>query len=286
MKNIILFIVVINALIFYPYQVNGINSLSYSINEHNKDNWAIEINNTVTQLDQDTSKLIIAYSVSYFQDTFFSSKFSGVYINIGSNSTILADETYGINVLNKTMLKGTSLTSFTFIFYKLGTNASKYTGNNVKLVPVSKNGIYTITIANDPELASFNGTLKISFNPISITLNPSSWYVTGYYNESASKSMTTSSNLFFIMIFLVVGLVIFVIGSIVFISSKKLKKNRTSQNNKLDFISNFKNRIKIYSNGNTKQKNTVSDKTLDTILDIIEENQSTNYSDETKRKSC
>ena len=51
-------------------------------------------------------------------------------------------------------------------------------------------------------------------------------------------------------------------------------------------VSYFKNRIKIYSNGNTKQKNTVSDKTLDTILDIIEENQSTNYSDETKRKSC
>ena len=162
------------------------------------DNWSMQVSNSITQINENMTKLDIDYTVTFTENVYIPIKYyGGVFIRIWNENFSWVPYTASqVTYTNFYQEKGSTSTSWSVTF-----NRSNYLESNPDfvnhnfLININQSGLFNISYNPDRELAGYIGTLNITLNgPISVSINPTFWTTSGFINNTASSSTYTSTD--------------------------------------------------------------------------------------------
>ena len=197
---LLLALLLISELLIIPTLELHLFSFNKNTTVHS-DNWILNVNTSITQMNENQSKMNIIYNVTYLKDILFPYRVIGGFgfvIKNQDNSIFWTPYLYAPSLATDTNVfqkKGSDISYYSILFNISNSNFKNQISSHDFVMSVSNSDNLIFEIILNQELANITGDLTINVNPaLQIAITPSSWQISGYVQSASSQYSSNNNN--------------------------------------------------------------------------------------------
>lgn len=181
------------SIINLPYNVELATS---SISDQDP-TWTIEIDTSITNLNENKSKLSLTYTLTFSESVTLAYKtIGGNILSIGNDNYYWVPYTASQYVSsNVYQAKGSYTSYYSVTFNKTNILVQQNFNSHDFVMNVNQSGIYTMDFQPERDYPSFKANITIQLEPlINVTIDPQFWSNSGPINTASKTSKITTTN--------------------------------------------------------------------------------------------